>query len=341
VTTKGISFDNHLKVLDGWRGVSIVLVLITHLVPFGPRANTAFGILGMSLFFTLSGFLITSFLLRRDASLRDFVIRRVFRIVPLAWLYFVVVFLFQSASPQSWIAHFLFYANLPPPQIRLATDHIWSLCVEMQFYLGVAILFALFRSRGLLVLPLLAFLFTGMRIAYGVTASSITWFRIDEVLAGCILALAWHGQLGSIGTRLVAAMRAAPPWPLLALLAISSLYGVEGTAWIAYLRPYLAAFLVGATLANPDSGLVRALDRPWLYYLAAISYALYVIHVGLTHTWLGSGDLIEKYAKRPLLLIVLFALAHASTYWFEHPMIMAGKRLARRLGPQRIAAAST
>jgi peptidoglycan/LPS O-acetylase OafA/YrhL len=331
VTTERISFDSHLKVLDGWRGVSIVLVLITHLVPLGQHANTAVGILGMSLFFTLSGFLITSSLLRSDASLRDFVIRRVFRIVPLAWLYFVIVFMFQTETPRSWIAHFLFYANLPPPQIRLATDHIWSLCVEMQFYLGVAILFALFRARGLLALPLLAFLFTGMRIAYGVSASSITWFRIDEILAGCLLALAWHGRLGKLGQRMVAAMRAAPQGLVLVLVAISSLYQVEGTEWITYFRPYLAAFVVGATLANRGGALVTLLDRRWLYYLAAISYALYVIHLGLTQTWLGSGDLVEKYAKRPLLLVVLFGLAHLSTFRFEHPMILLGKRLAHRL----------
>lgn len=331
-----ISFSDHFKVLDGWRGVSIVLVLVTHLVPLGPRWNTAVGILGMTLFFSLSGFLITSFLLRPDASLRDFTIRRLFRIVPLAWLYFVVVFLFQHESPASWLAHFFFYANLPPPSIRLATDHMWSLCVEMQFYLGVALLFACFRARGLLLLPLAAVAITALRVADGVTASSITWYRIDEVLAGCIVALAWHRRLGAYGTAVLASMRAVPQLPLLLVLALSCLEGVPETRWLAYARPYLGALLVGATLANPGTALCRALDRPVLYYLAAVSYAVYVIHLGLVHTWLGDGDLVEKYMKRPLLLAVLFGLAHVSTFYYEHPAILAGRRVARWFASLRV-----
>ena len=73
--------------LDGWRGISILLVLLAHLMPLGPKAwrlNETAGPLGMALFFTLSGFLITRFLLRND-SIAEFLIHRFFRIVPLAW----------------------------------------------------------------------------------------------------------------------------------------------------------------------------------------------------------------------------------------------------------------
>ena len=54
--------DNRLFVLDGWRAISILLVLATHLLPLGPKRlqlNVTSGTMGMSLFFTLSGFLIT------------------------------------------------------------------------------------------------------------------------------------------------------------------------------------------------------------------------------------------------------------------------------------------
>ena len=67
-----------------------------------------------------------------------------------------------------------------------------------------------------------------------------------------------------------------------------------------------------------------------LVYLAGISYALYVIHPMLAHSWLGSGDVIEKYAKRPLLFAVLFCLAHLSTYYYERRWIDFGKSLASR-----------
>jgi len=326
----GISFANHLRVLDGWRGLSILLVLTTHLVPVGPHANASIGILGMVLFFTLSGFLITSSLLKSKMRTSEFLLRRFFRIVPLAWLYCAIVFAFQSESLHSMMAHFLFYANLPPPQVRLATDHLWSLCLEAQFYVGVALLFKLFKQSGLLILPVLGLAFTTLRIVDDVTVSSITWFRIDEVLAGTTLALVHHGRLGVVGSVIRRALPTLPQWPLFALLALSSLFDLDHARWIAYPRPYLSALLVGATLANPSTSLGALLGRRTLQYIATISYALYVIHLGLAHTWLGSGDLLEKYAKRPLLLAVLFVTAHVSTFHYEHPLISYGRRLAKR-----------
>jgi peptidoglycan/LPS O-acetylase OafA/YrhL len=102
------------------------------------------------------------------------------------------------------------------------------------------------------------------------------------------------------------------------------------TGFANYLRPYFAATLVGATLLGSDSTLARSLRMGWLTYVAAISYALYVNHQFLEFTWLGEGDRLVKYAKRPLLLAASFALAHVSTYYFEHRWIAMGKRLSSR-----------
>ena len=321
----------HVKVLDGWRGVSIVLVLIAHLVPLGHVANDSIGIAGMALFFNLSGYLITSFLLKDGATLPDFLLRRFFRIVPLAWLYLAVVFAFQSETLRSQVANFLFYANLPPKSIRFATDHLWSLCVEVQFYVGIALLFALLRRRGLLVLPLIALAFTALRIADGAYASSVTWYRVDEILAGCALALVLNGKPGRWSATVIGWMKAAPQWALCLVLMACSVFGAGHVEWLAYFRPYVGAFLIGSTLVAPDTRLANLLKGRTLAYLASISFALYVFHIGLTQTWLGSGGFIEKYAKRPLLLAVLFTLAHLSTYRYERPLIAFGKRLSARI----------
>src|ERR1700759_971314 len=83
---------SRLSVLDGWRALSITLVLCGHLLPLGPkswRLNETFAPMGMALFFTLSGFLITRLLLSTDV--RSFLIRRFFRIIPLAWLTILIV----------------------------------------------------------------------------------------------------------------------------------------------------------------------------------------------------------------------------------------------------------
>jgi peptidoglycan/LPS O-acetylase OafA/YrhL len=87
--------------LDGWRGISILCVLAAHLLPLGPKAwqlNATAGPMGMALFFTLSGFLITHFLLNH-AGVLDFLIRRFFRIVPLA-----LAHLSTFHYEQRWIA---------------------------------------------------------------------------------------------------------------------------------------------------------------------------------------------------------------------------------------------
>jgi peptidoglycan/LPS O-acetylase OafA/YrhL len=316
----------HLPALDGWRGLSILLVLAAHLLPLGPKAwklNYSAGILGMALFFTLSGFLITSALLRDQHVLR-FLIRRCCRIVPLAWLYFAIALGLSGACALAWPAHFLFYANFPPRQLVPLTLHLWSLCLEMQFYAGIALLVALLRLRGLWLLPVLCVLFSALRACYGIYASDISYYRVDEILAGCTLALAVHGRWGTALPGWVARL---PQWPLLALLVLSCL---PLGGWLNYLRPYCAALLVGATLLTPTSGLARGLEQRLLLYLAVLSYALYVIHPLLAASWLGDGAIAEKYAKRPLLLLVLFALAHLSTHYFERWFIERGRLLAGR-----------
>jgi len=319
----------HLGVLDGWRGVSILFVLASHLLPLGPKAwqlNHASGVLGMVLFFCLSGFLITSFLVK-EMPVPEFLMRRFFRIAPLAWLYITLALFIWAASGDTWIAHFLFFANLPPQHLIPLTEHLWSVCVEVQFYVGAAILVVVCGTRGLLILPLIAISFTMLRVANRVPFSSITHFRIDEILAGCTLALAYHGWLGS---RILTLIRNIPHVPLLVLLLVSCT--MQG-AWLNYFRPYLAAMLIGATLLNPDSALVKSLSRRFLAYIAGVSYALYVVHPMLAASWLGGGDIFEKYAKRPLLFAVLFAIAHLSTYHFEHKCIALGRRLASGFRP--------
>lgn len=315
-----------LPVLNGWRGLSILLVLAAHWLPLGPKAwklNYSTGILGMVVFFILSGFLITSALLR-EPRVRSFLIRRFARVVPLAWLYIVVALTASNASLQEWLAHLLFYGNLPPRQLMPLTLHVWSLCLEVQFYVGAALIVAVLRLRGLWLLPVLGLLFTALRVWDGIYASDISYYRVDEILAGCTLALVMHE---SAGATLRAWLARVPQWPLLALLVLSC---TPLGAWLNFARPYFAALLVGATLMAPNTSLVKSLNQRFFLYLAVISYALYVIHPLLAATWLGDGGTMEKYAKRPLLLAVTFALAHLSTHYFERWFIERGRTLGDR-----------
>jgi peptidoglycan/LPS O-acetylase OafA/YrhL len=141
--------QDRFRSLDGWRAVSILFVLAGHLLPLGPKSwhlNGAFAGSGMALFFILSGFLITTLLLQ-DSNVKHFLIRRFMRIVPLAWLVLIVTLVLANAPLALYPSHLLFYGNLWDVSLVKPASHFWSLCVEMQFYVGIALMVALFGTR--------------------------------------------------------------------------------------------------------------------------------------------------------------------------------------------------
>ena len=318
--------NSRYQVLDGWRAISILLVLLGHLFPIGPKAwqlNGAVAASGMAIFFILSGFLITSILLR-DQNIVHFLTRRFLRIVPLAWLFIAITLVASSAASNTYLPHFLFYVNWPPMTFTNHTGHLWSLCVEMQFYLLVALLVAVFKKHAFILLPILCIAITVNRYINDVPMAINTYYRLDEILAGCILALIYHKSSYVIKNNI------AKLNPLfLFLLLVLSAHSDGGL--FTYLRPYIAMLLIGSTLFSQDiTWFNNWLKGRFLFYIASISFALYVIHGGLIDTWLGEGDKLEKYLKRPLLLAVTFALAHVSTFYYEKHWINLGKKLTKK-----------
>lgn len=328
--------SERLPVLDGWRALSILLVIAGHWFPLNavlPGANNAAGAGGMALFFTLSGFLITSFLLQRPEP-RPFLIRRTLRIVPLAWLAVAVLFLAAwwqgrvAGDAGHLVANLLFYGNLPPAKLFPGGEHLWSLAVEMHFYFGVALLVAVGGRRGLYLLPALALAVTALRIIDSEPISIVTWHRVDEILAGAIVALVFRGALGERavsllrGTNFIAA----------AAIAAACVYFLDTP--LAYLRPYAVALMVGVSLYHVPRWLEAVLVSAPARYIAQISYALYVFHLMFEHTWLGSGGTLEKYAKRPLLMLVTWGAAHLSTFHYEQRFTDLAQRLTRS-GPRK------
>lgn len=318
--------------LDGWRGISILLVLAGHLFPLGPKyleMNACVAALGMAIFFTLSGFLITTTLLHRP-SVVEFLIRRLCRIVPLAWVFTVVALALVKAPLGAYIAQLFFFANLPPFWLTEHTAHLWSLCVEMQFYMAIAVLCLFFRRRGLWSIPFLCLAVTAHRVQTHTLISIVTDVRADEILVGGVLALVCNTQYLPWIRRFLTWVHPLALLPF-ALISSNNLCGS-----IDYLRPYFVASMVGSTVFdNGNSGFARYLRLKSLAYVAAISYALYVLHPIVDWEWLGSGSKIVKYVKRIPALAAVFGLAHLSTFYFEHFWIRTGKRWIKRLSAHR------
>ncbi len=317
-----------LLVLDGWRATSILLVLMCHMLPLGPKRfviNEAVGVAGMSLFFTLSGFLITINLLKHP-NVFTFVVRRLCRILPLAYTAIVVYLLIQGKDWRFYVVHFLFLENYLLDYLTPTAAHLWSLCVEIHFYTFVAILVLLLGRGGLCWLPLFALGVTAHRVTLGVKGSIVTDVRVDEILAGATLALIWAGELGKLAAGGAKVLRLIPLWIWFIPFALSC--HPVGGAWM-YLRPYCGAAVVGHTLLSERQGWWLLRNRG-MRYVAEISYALYVIHPLTMYGWLGSGGTVEKYLKRPISFALTFGLAHLSTFHMERHFIAWGKQITRK-----------
>lgn len=91
---------NRIPTLDGWRGIAIALVLFDHvqsaLLRGYLRPWTETGQHGVTIFFVLSGFLITTKLMEGPRDFKRFYIRRFFRLMPAAWAYLAALWAFDT-----------------------------------------------------------------------------------------------------------------------------------------------------------------------------------------------------------------------------------------------------
>jgi peptidoglycan/LPS O-acetylase OafA/YrhL len=147
-TAKTGALRGRIPSLDGLRAVSIILVIASHAIQgthsFVFRLFFLHSDLGVRVFFIISGFLITSLLLRERAetgriSLPLFYIRRTLRILPPFVLFVGVVAIFNAfgiiqVPPGNWIYALTYTMNFDT-HAPWVLGHLWSLSVEEQFYL--------------------------------------------------------------------------------------------------------------------------------------------------------------------------------------------------------------
>jgi len=292
--------------LDGVRALAVLAVLVFHLdVGWLPG-----GYLGVSVFFTLSGFLITRLLLAEHQQtgridLFTFYQRRARRLIPAGLLVLGLVCLAAITGwvePRStfrrdvWASMFqllnwvkLFgeerYADLfvtPSP-----VAHYWSLGIEEQFYVvwpaALLLLLALLGRRGAqrMLLPVLVGLFAITALSAPLTAHwwspdatyYATWTRAAEVLAGVVLAGLLHGRPPARWLG-----RLAPP--SLAVVALACVLTPSGRGWAFEGGLPVFALVSAALVAGLQvAGSVRsALSVRPLVWLGRISYGLYLLH---------------------------------------------------------------
>ena len=197
-TSKG-----HIIQLDGIRFIAVALVLIAHLTD----SALPLGELGVTMFFVLSGFLITRILMQsRDKLqnepggfkkyLKKFLIRRTIRIFPVYYLCLLILYILGEPSVRDYLAWLVLYGT----NIYMATreawmgsvDHLWSLAVEEQVYLIFPFLiFFVPRKHLLTVLGLMGLFSVLLRLYFFLSGKS--WIASYVSMPACLDSFAFGG----------------------------------------------------------------------------------------------------------------------------------------------------
>ena len=348
--------SNYIPTLDGWRTVAVLLVIGYHgtppSVPWFSLFN--YGHHGVNIFFGISGFLICSRLLDEEdrygrISLKNFYLRRAFRILPPALLYIFALNLMAALSlmtPPTTLESFascFFFRNLLPPGTSTSyTGHYWSLAVEEHFYMiWPAFLILVGSKRALWLTPLVALGFEAWRdldAAFALThpEGMLVYQRTDRCLDGlfwgCALALIMHQPGWRDRLRRLTVM---PVW----LVCVAALIYV----WITPL-PYsvpmesmLIPLVLIGTVLHPQTVIGRALESRPLAWLGRLSYSIYLWQSAL---FVGRYQSPVDLQVGPLNVAVLLAVAAASYYLIERPVVAFGHRLTRREPPAAAMATS-
>lgn len=352
IATNRIS-EHRLRELDGWRAVSVLLVILHHVGGFQhhrllsqfPNVDLIVhycGPLGVKIFFVISGFVICRLLISEESrygsvSLRAFYYRRVFRILPPLYFYLVVLSLLIylgliHENGVSIVGAGLFLYDIeggvPFAPHSWFVGHTWSLAVEEQFYLIFPTMWVSTPKawRGWLFLGsfLLAVLWNLSFVYAGSDPVISTNTRAGFACIACGVLIAIHEN------RVRPIARGVPAFIVALAVFALLLHPIRSNSWQA---PYESLFVPSAIglvlLFSLDRGpMLRALlcSRP-LQAVGLTSYGIYLWQQLFTAPRIYFSSAGQFIA---LLLPVLCLIVPASYLLIEKPAMHYGKALSRR-----------
>ena len=340
--------------MDGLRGLAILSVILAHVVRDQPWFGFVDGYIGVHVFFILSGFLITTLLLKEKikfgrVSLKNFYARRAIRIFPVAYLFILVLivlnFIFKlQIVPLSFLGAIFYLKNFPIPG-DWYTGHFWTLSIEEQFYLFAPVILVTSLNR---YLKLVLILFVAVPVFNYLAFNNIGVFytnRAVHVATYILLAILDRGALYILSGSLLSVLifkgflklpRLKNAYYLSFILLVAAIvihYPFKGNG---YIIPYFAAIvftllmaLVIALNLNSDNFLTKVLSNRLLVKTGVLSYSIYIWQQLFTlhQPWEGKF----AYSGSPLLnLPLLFLVSYISYRFYESKFLKLKVRFSRK-----------
>lgn len=347
--------------LDGLRAISIALVLASHAgLELRFRQTGVFrfllnhldvGSLGVTVFFVISGYLITSLLLREMSRtgtihLGSFYFRRAMRIFPAYYVYlavalFVSIRLGPHIAAAPFISAFGYFSNYYPyrlshPELNgWRIGQTWSLSLEEQFYCFWPAFLLLLPKRIVVrscigavavaaLLRCLTFRFTPS-MNFDEQTYRMFHTAIDMILTGCLIAFVRNDDRWR-----ELCIWIERPWPCVISLiyVLCSTVINARTPW--WFHPLLGvpitctsiACIVMFVTARPDTWIGRLLNLAWLRHIGRLSYSLYLWQ----QMFLGPFH----FCTFPWSIAAAFCCAEASYWLVELPALSVRSRIMRR-----------
>ncbi|HTI89862.1 MAG TPA: acyltransferase [Puia sp.] len=344
--------NRYVSYLDGLRGYAILLVLAGHF----ELLKIFFARFGVTVFFFVSGFLITKLLIyefnkHNRIDLPAFYLRRLFRLYPALIVMIGIACLillaygFRIVIPDVLSGLFYFtnyylayFKPYVPDNYLLVSNILWSLSVEEHFYLIFPLLFALFFARKkqfLNILVLLLPIFLLIRIGTCLTHAPKEYFIInyftthsrgDSILYGCVSALLIYQF--NVKWYLKALQSQLFFFGGVVLLLFALVFRQEffqSTFAYSFFGAGLFFVVPSFSFVNSRGIIKRIVDNPVTVYIGKLSYSLYLFH------WISLklGNLIFEHKNWQWYLFVVpmsFILAWLSYNYVEKPFLALRKR---------------
>lgn len=325
----------HRPGLDGLRGVAVLLVIAGHV----EHRFTTGGAVGVTVFFVLSGFLITALLLGEKqttgrVSLRGFYLRRARRLLPALGLFLVIIGAVQAVlgiPARTLVPVALYFGNWVAAahgQVGMM-KHTWSLSVEEQFYfLWPLVLLAAFHWGGRRAVAWAAL----AGVAVSVAARFALWdggdgavrvrFGSDTNAAGLLLGCA-------LGAWMMAQPAERPNRPRVALAGVLALVALSVPSSMTHytlLAPPVAMLItVGLIWCLAQTGSGGAFAHPVLVGIGRRSYGWYLWHAPFI---ILASRTANTTASRLVGVVFAVGVAELSWRYLEQPVMRHGRRYA-------------